>query len=73
MSDDQQLPSFTLERGPDPWHKLPSLAARLGVQPCSGPMGGRVMLRTREGATYDVFELINALLDRLDQAAQYER
>jgi hypothetical protein len=73
MTDDQQLPSFTLERGPDPWHKLPSLAARLGVEPCSGPMAGRVTIRTREGTSYDVFELINALLDRLDQAANDDR
>jgi hypothetical protein len=70
MPDDEQQQSFTLERGPDPWHKLPSLAARLGVTPCSGPMQGRVTLRTREGNHYDLFELINALLDRLDRAAQ---
>jgi hypothetical protein len=71
MPDDHdQRPGFTLERGPDPWHKLPSLAARLGVQPCSGPTAGRVIIRNREGASYDVFELLNALLDRLDRAAQ---
>jgi hypothetical protein len=70
MPDDDQQQSFTLERGPDPWHKLPSLAARLGVEPCSGPMAGRVIVSNREGKRYDLFELVNALLDRLDRAAQ---
>jgi hypothetical protein len=66
------LPKFTHEPGPDPWQKLPSLATRLGVAPYSGPLQGHVTLRTREGTSYDLFELVNALLDRLDHAVKDE-
>jgi hypothetical protein len=69
MTDD--LPRYTLrEPEPDPWQKLPSLAARLGVTPCSGPMQDRVIVRTRDGTSYDIFELLFAFLDHLDRAVR---
>ena len=59
---------YNFERGPDPWQRLPALAKRLGVQPVAGSTAGRVMIRNREGVAYDLFDLVNALLDKIEAA-----
>jgi hypothetical protein len=48
----------------DPYAKLPALAARLGVEPMKAEAAPSVSLRVRDGRAYDVFDLINALLDQ---------
>jgi len=48
----------------DPWDKLPALAKRLGVEQCKS---ADVMITTSKGERYDMFELINAFLDRLEE------
>jgi hypothetical protein len=52
----------------DPLEKLPALAARLGVEPKMASMN-TVLLITRDGRRYDLFDLINAVLDRCDAVA----
>ena len=46
--------------------ELPALAKRLGVKSVES---GTVMLIMGDGTKYSLFDLINALLDRLDAAA----
>lgn len=58
----------TFELGPDPLARLPALAARLGVEETPDAFG--LNLRTRDGRTYSVFDLIEAMLDCLDVAAK---
>jgi len=61
---------FKYEPQPDPWARLPALAARLGVKPV--PPGGpvRVILRTAAGQSFDVFELCNAVLDLVEKVTK---
>ncbi len=58
---------------PDPWVRLPALAERLGVPEATAPApgNGAVTIRTADGRSYDLFDLINAALDRLDAAATH--
>ena len=55
---------------PDPWKKLPALAARLGVVPLAAEHEATVVIATRDGQCYDFFELMDAFLDRLDAAVK---
>ena len=49
---------------PDPFVKLPALAERLGVKPVAPDHPpGSVFLCTKDGRSYDLFDLINAALD----------
>lgn len=58
---------YTIGPQAEAFPKLPALAARLGVGPGPGSDGGgRVLLNMSDGTKYDLFALINALLDRLD-------
>lgn len=50
---------------PDPFARLPALAARLGVEPSDGTAGGGFFLATKDGQKFDLFDLVNAVLDRL--------
>jgi hypothetical protein len=54
----------------DPFERLPALAARLGVKPYEAEDRGQaeVLLHTKNGERYSLFDLINAFLDRLDKA-----
>jgi hypothetical protein len=63
---DQEIKFVERER-PDPLAKLPALAQRLGVQPLSDGHHVGLMLRAGDGQRYDLFALVNALLDRLEQ------
>lgn len=56
---------ITITDWPDPFAKLPALAKRLGVEP-NNKRGGGLVLCTKSGETYDVFDLVNAVLDRLE-------
>lgn len=47
--------------------RLPALAVRLGVSQCTEH--GKWVIRTGKGEQYEIFELINKLLDRLDAAS----
>jgi hypothetical protein len=51
---------------PDPFTKLPALAQRLGVEQC-GNDTGTVVLILKDGRRWDLFDLINAMLDRMDK------
>ena len=50
---------------PDPFAKLPELAKRLGVKE-STSHGSTVTIRTKDGKCYDLFELMNAFLDKME-------
>lgn len=58
---------FRISGSLDAFAKLPALAKRLGVEPTAE--SGGCYVRTRDGSKYDVFDLVNALLDRLDREA----
>jgi hypothetical protein len=61
------MDTFNLADLPDPLAKLPALAERLGVAPLEPKAGSAtVSLCTKDGLRYDLFDLINAALDRLD-------
>ena len=51
----------------DPYAKLAPLAERLGVKPVDEGAPASVMFMS-QGKGYDIFDVINALLDRLDAA-----
>jgi len=56
------------DRVPEAWVKLPALAERLGVKPLEG--SGKfveIAIQLNDGRRYDVIDLINAVLDRLDK------
>lgn len=59
---------LTLRDQPDPYAKLPALARRLGVEPFRSGAAS-VLLTTQAGESYDLFDLMSALLDRIDAAA----
>ena len=46
---------------------LPALAERLGVPEYNRDDGPTIMLTTRSGKSYCVFQLVNAMLDRMDK------
>jgi hypothetical protein len=58
--------NFQHER-PDAFAKLPALAERLGVKPMKKDHPPTWSARTKEGISYDIFDLINAVLDRVDK------
>ncbi len=50
--------------------RLPALAARLGVEPNTrSGESGRTLLHMKNGDKYDLFDLMNAFLDRVDAAS----
>ena len=49
----------------DPLHELPALAERLGIQEWGG--GTTILLTTKTGRSYCVFQLVNAMLDQMDK------
>lgn len=53
----------------DPFRKLPALADRLGVPELTDEdraLGGLTIISTQDNRHYDLFALIEALLDRLE-------
>ena|SRR5262245_5381278 len=69
-----KISEHTIESGiswfdpPERFVKLPALAERLGVKPVDPLTSGNILLTMKDGRNYDVIDIINALLDRLDQA-----
>jgi len=70
-----QAGEFRFAEPPEPWPQLPALAERLGVKPDDGAQGTehRTYLVMKDGRRYDLFELINAFLDRMDGATHDDR
>jgi len=62
MPDDLPERSRVLD---DPLRELSALADRLGVGEWSG--GATILLTTKTGRSYCVFQLVNAMLDRMDK------
>ena len=56
--------------GNEPFKDLPTLASRLGVEPVDGSSNVAVLLRMNDGRSYSLFEIINAFLDRIDNATR---
>jgi len=61
---------MSVSMSPDLDHlaRLPALAKRLGVEPRRPGDPPSVLLCTREGVQYDLFDLVGALLDRMERA-----
>jgi len=71
MSDTYTITNTSLINSaelPDPFQKLPALAKRLGVEPVTAAHkhGASMVLRMKDGTCYDVFDIVNAVLDRID-------
>lgn len=55
----------------DQFKDLPTLAERLHIEPMSkDAKPGTIVLSMCDGRSYDLLELINAMLDKLDRAAR---
>lgn len=52
----------------DPFAELPALAKRLGVEPMGDDHAPTYALQVSDGRRYCLFEIMNALLDRMDAA-----
>ena len=65
MSD---LNGYQFYQQTDYLSKVPLLAARLGVKPVTH--GDATVLLHTSGGIFDAFDLINAVLDRLDAATK---
>lgn len=50
---------------PDPFARLPALAERLGVKPVGENHPASIVLITKGGVRFDLYDLVNAALDRL--------
>lgn len=60
-------PEFKLVETPEYFTQLPALAERLGVKPVDhDASSGLVLLSMKDGTMYNVIELVNAVLDRID-------
>jgi hypothetical protein len=61
--------TITFEPQPDPLARLPALAQRLGIEPLTDEQrkASGVTISTRDGQSYDLFALLNALLDKIEQ------
>ena len=60
-------PQFKLVETPEYFTQLPALAARLGVKPVDYDAStGLVLISMKDGTMYNVIELVNAVLDRID-------
>lgn len=67
VSSDPHTHSFQIREMPEAFPRLPALAKRLGVDPNTRPgEPGRTLLQMKNGDVYDLFDLVNAFLDRLD-------
>lgn len=67
MSDEFSFAdNISISKRPDPLARLPALAERLGIAPAPIDGAGSVRLVTESGDAYDLFDLINAFLDKLE-------
>lgn len=56
---------ISIPKPPNPWGRVSEIASRLDVAPYDG--GATTILVTgNDGKIYDVWEVLNALLDRMD-------
>lgn len=53
----------------NPWARISEVATKLDVKPVQVNHPGTITAMGADGNAYDVWEVIVALLDRLDQAA----
>lgn len=61
------MTSLAIADQPDPYAKLPALAERLGIQPVQAGASASVVISVKDGRAYDLFDIINALLDHVDK------
>lgn len=70
------MSEFTIHLSPDPFAKpepfakLPALAERLGVKEGSSGKNPDTYFQLTDGRRYSVFDLVNAMLDRIDTATK---
>lgn len=54
----------------NPWDPITDIAARLGVAPCEDGRLGTITAIGRDNRKYDLWEVVTALLDRMDAHAK---
>lgn len=54
---------------PNPWARISSIAAKVGVLPLGTGHPATIVATGADGKPYDVWEVIGAVLDRIEQSA----
>lgn len=54
---------------PNPWARISSIAAKVGVLPLDTGHPATIVVTGADGKPYDVWEVIEAVLDRIEQSA----
>lgn len=65
------LPNDTcvaVEESPNPWARISEVAAKVGVKPV-GNAHGKMIAHRADGKPYDVWEVVIAVLDRLEKCS----
>ncbi len=57
----------------NPWARISEIAARVGVQPHVKKGVATIMAEGADGQMYDVFEVVSAVLDKIDSATKQAR
>jgi len=69
MSETGDYLPFQILEPPEMFPRLPALAQRLGVKPNTGTTeSGRTVIQMKNGDQYDLFDLMNAFLDKVEAA-----
>ena len=53
----------------NPWDKVSIVAKKLGVEPCAPGTKTGITARGSDGKSYDLMEIVLAVLDKIDKAA----
>lgn len=69
MSEDRVLQMKTVSIDCNPFERLPEIAARLGVKPVAGGEARSLIARV-DDEDYDIWEVVSALLDKMDSVTR---
>lgn len=69
MSDDVTSTGYLISSwdAPNPWARISEIAGKVGVQPMT-PGAATICATGADGKQYDIWEVIAAVLDKLDSA-----
>lgn len=68
MNDDKKVLVGTLLPPPNPWERISVIAEKLGVKPIEKHNPTGISVNTKAGR-YDLWEVIETFLDRMDKNA----
>lgn len=53
---------------PNPWRRISSIAARVGVKPIPPNGTGTICATGEDGELYDILDVLTGVLDKIDSA-----